>query len=157
MTRTLQHLKRQFAQLTTRAKKLLTAVGDGLVKDDGIFKEEYQNVLDERVNLQRLIDTEERLLRDQIKPITQMGAEQVAARLRERLAQAPKALQKRLVRALVDEVVVSPGEIVIHGPHDGLAETASGAKEPTFPRGAKVHAFGRNWLPGQDSNLRPTG
>jgi site-specific DNA recombinase len=156
-TRTLQHLKRQFAQLTTRAKKLLTAVGDGLVKDDGIFKEEYQCVLDERANLQRLIDTEEHLLRDQIKPITQMGAEEVAARLRERLAQAPKALQKRLVRALVDGVVVSPGEIVIHGPHDGLAETASGAKEPTFPRRAKVHAFGRKWLPGQDSNLRPTG
>ncbi|HVV26641.1 MAG TPA: hypothetical protein VHC40_01625 [Rhizomicrobium sp.] len=71
----------------------------------------YQSILDQRSALQRLIDTEEQLVRDQIRPITDSEAETIASRLRERLENAPKEIKKRLLRATVGDVVVRPDEI----------------------------------------------
>src|SRR5579871_2275113 len=105
----------------------------------------------------RLIESEEKLLAEQIQPLDGLKAEVVVARLKAMLGTAPKQHQKRLVRAVVGEVVIRPDEIVIAGPDDALAETADAALKPDFPLREAVHGFGREWLPGQDSNLRPTG
>ena len=156
-TQTLQKLKKQFARLTSSASKLLEAVADGLVSDDGIFKEKYQSILEQRSALQRLIDTEEQLVRDQIRPITDSEAQTIVVRLRERLENAPKELKKRLLRATVGDVVVRPDEIEIVGPYDALAETAISVQKPDWTLPDAVHISGREWLPGPGSNQRPTG
>lgn len=149
-TQTLARLKKQYARLTSGATKLLDAIAEGVVTDDALFKAKYQSILDQRQSLQRLIDTEEHLLRDQIRPITEMEADTLVARLRERLWQAPPEVQKRLLRALVEVVIVDPSEIIIRGSDEALAETASASQVPEWvpetPSPSQVHGSEREWL-----------
>jgi DNA invertase Pin-like site-specific DNA recombinase len=156
-TQTLERLRRELKSAEKAAERLLDAVSKGVVSDDEMFRSKYRSLCDQRTSVIRLIESDEKLLAEQIQPLDGLKAEAVVARLKGMLETAPKQQQKRLVRAVVGEVVVCPDEIVIAGAEDSLAEAANAALKPGFPLRDAAHDFGREWLPGQDSNLRPTG
>ncbi|MES2292908.1 MAG: recombinase family protein [Pseudomonadota bacterium] len=152
-TKTLERLRYNLTRLTAAANNLLGALAEGVVGDSGLFRDKYQKTLEQRDQVQRLLEIEEQQLKDEIRPLSAEEGELAAARLRQRLAGAEKEVQKRLMRALIGEIVVFPDEIVIRGPEPALAETAFGAVGgQEFPLSA-VHTSDREWRARQDSNL----
>ena len=84
-------------------------------------------------------------MKDEVRPISEMDAEVAARRLRNRLETAPKEVQKRLLRALIGQVVVHPDLIEVEGPEPALAETADAARRSEdFPL-SQVHTSDREW------------
>ncbi len=155
-TKTLERLRHNLTKLKAAANNLLGAVAEGMVGDSDLFREKLQTTIEQRDHVQRLIEVEEKQMADSVRPISEMDAEVAARRLRNRLETAPKEVQKRLLRALIGEIVVKPDLIEIRGPEPALAETADAARRSEdFPLSA-VHAFDRDWRPREDSNHRPT-
>jgi len=100
-TKTLERLRNNLGRLKLAANNLLTAVAEGTVGDSDLFREKLQTTLEQRHQVQRLIEIEEQQLKDEIRPVSEMDAEVAAERLRNRLRSAPKEVQKRLLRALI--------------------------------------------------------
>ena len=74
--------------------------------------------------------------------------------LKARLLDRSSGFGKRYLRLLVDEIRVMGKEIRIKGSYSALGQ-AVGQKSLGTPVG--VPRFGYAWLPGQDSNLQPSG
>ena len=96
-TQSLQRLRQQLARATSAANKHLDAVSAGSVPDDddGNFKQKYQDALQQRAGLQRLVESEEKLVKNELRPISTMDAQIAVVKPRTRLIGAPKDLQKR--------------------------------------------------------------
>ncbi len=151
-TKTLERLRHNLTRLKAAANNLLGAVAEGMVGDSDLFREKLQTTIEQRDHVQRLIDIEEQQIKEEIRPVSEIDAETTARRLRNRLEAAPKEVQKRLLRALIAEIVVKPDEIVIRGPEPALAETADVARRSEdFPLSA-VHTFDRDWRALRESN-----
>ena len=116
------------SRLKRSADNLLNAIAEGTVGDSAVFREKYQTTLQQRDHVQRLIKIVEQLIRDEIRSISEIDAGIAASRLRNRLETASKEVQKRLLRALIGEIVVHPDTILIRGPGPALAETADAAR-----------------------------
>ena len=74
--------------------------------------------------------------------------------LKEKMLDPVSPFAKQYLRLLVDEIRVEEKEVRIRGSHAKLAQ-AMAQKNPGTPEG--VPRFGYAWLPGQDSNLQPSG
>lgn len=123
-THALNQLRGQLSQVNKRIRNLLDAVAEGTVKESDLFKEKIEEAETERADLQRLIDAQERQVKEALKPITIDQAKIAAGRLKRLLEDAPPGLKKRYIRAFVSEIVVGKAEIIISGPKDALAEAA---------------------------------
>ena len=148
----LERLKLNLTSLKRNADNLLNAVAEGTVGDSDHFRDKYQRTLQQRDHVQRLVQIEEQQMKDEMRAISDLDAEVAACRLRIRLESASKEFQKRLLRALIGEIVVYPDQIIIRGPDPDLADTANAALESEdFPL-PPVQAFDREWRTGQDEN-----
>ncbi len=155
ITKTVERLRYNLTRLTTAANNLLGTLAEGTIGDSALFRDKYQQTLEQRDQAQRLLEIEERQLKDEMRPLSDEESEVAAARLRQRLVGAEREVQKRLFRAIIGEIVVFPDEIVIRGPEPALAETALSAVESEeFPLSA-VHTSDREWRLRLDSNQRP--
>src|SRR4030066_816740 len=74
--------------------------------------------------------------------------------LKNRLLDRTSGFGRRYLRLLVDEIRVMGKEVRIRGSYSALAQAVS-QKSLGTPVG--VPRFGYAWLPGQDSNLQPSG
>ena len=76
---------------------------------------------------------------------------------REGLRHDDGTFRKSHVQKIVQRAEVGADQIVLRGSTLRLLETlaASGGKRGVEPAGIGVRSFERNWLPEQDSNLRP--
>jgi DNA invertase Pin-like site-specific DNA recombinase len=145
----LNQLRGQLSQVNKRIRNLLDAIAEGAVKDSDLFKEKMQEAETERADLIRLIDAQERQVKEALKPITIDQAKIAAARLKRLLDEAPADLKKRYVRAFVSEIVVGKSEIVISGPKDALAEAVSSDNLANVAAASgPVRSFIREWRTG---------
>ncbi len=155
-THALNQLRGQLSQVNKRIRNLLDAVADGTVKDSDLFKEKIEEAETERADLQRLIDAQERQVKEALKPITIDQAKIAATRLKRFLEDAPPDLKKRYIRAFVSEIVVGKTEIVISGPKDAFAEAVSSENlAHVAAASGPVRSFIREWRTREDSNLWP--
>ncbi|MFZ5619162.1 MAG: recombinase family protein, partial [Pseudomonadota bacterium] len=68
-THALNQLRGQLVQVNKRIRNLLDAVAEGTVKDSDLFQEKMQEAETERADLLRLIETQERQVKEALKPI----------------------------------------------------------------------------------------
>jgi DNA invertase Pin-like site-specific DNA recombinase len=148
-TQNLARLRKELKAVEKYISNMLDVVAKGVVQDDEMFSDKYRALGEQRASLVRLIESAERLMAEQIKPLDRVSAEQAAQVLKSRIQSAPKHQQKRLVRAIVGEVTVAPDEITIVGLEDCLAETAMAASLPDFPLRNAVRVSEREWLASQ--------
>ena len=76
--------------------------------------------------------------------------------LKERLLNRESGFGKKYLKLLVEEIRCQKGQILLKGNYAALARAVGGTKRGT-PSNEGVPAFDLDWLPGQDSNLRPAG
>jgi site-specific DNA recombinase len=90
-------------------------------------------------------------------PLNSLSHKQIlafTAALREKLFEKGGGLGKKYLKLLVEEIRYQDKEIVMKGSYSAMAQAVGGSKLGTLSR---VPSFGLDWLPGQDSNLRPAG
>jgi hypothetical protein len=75
--------------------------------------------------------------------------------LRERLLEEGSGLQQEVSELLVEVIRYQDSQLVMNGSDTALARVVGEGKMGT-PQ-SEVPTFGLDWLPGQDSNLRPAG
>jgi len=152
-THALNQLRGQLSQVNKRIRNLLDAVAEGTVKDSDLFQEKMQAGETERADLLRLIEAQERQVKEALKPITIDQAKIAATRLKRLLEDAPADLKKRYIRAFVSEIVVGKSTIVISGPKDALAEAVSSdSLAHVAAASGPVRSFIREWRARRDSN-----
>jgi hypothetical protein len=66
-----------------------------------------------------------------------------------------RVFSKKSLKLLVEEIRYQISQLVMKGSDTALARILGESKKGT-PQG-EVPFFGFDWLPGQDSNLRPAG
>ena len=124
------------------------AVADGTIPDMALLRTKMNELNAQRDECARhlqMLDTDLPELR---QTLSKQQAATVAATLKRRLLDAPRALQRRYVRGLVSEIVVNRDTAVISGPRAAIAAYTS---DPS--RLGSVPSFVRKWRTRQDSNL----
>ena len=152
-----EHLK----SLTTELEKnqcsldrLYKAVEEGLLPMDTTLSERAHRLQAQR---QTILSEIAGIRRQKEMPQQFLSSRHVSAfcqALKARLLDRASGFGKRYLRLLVDEIRVMGKEIRIRGSYSALAH-AVGQKSLGTPVG--VPRFGYAWLPGQDSNLQPSG
>ena len=118
-------LKSDLKNTEIQIGRLLTAVAEGAVPDMALLRaklDELNSRRDESAQHLMLLDQNLAQLR---QTLSNQQARSVAAILKRRLLDAPKALQRRYVRGLVANVVVNKAMAVISGPEAALAACVS--------------------------------
>jgi len=89
-----------------------------------------------------------------IKALTLKHIQSFCGALRERLMDRSSSLGKEYLRLLVDEIRVEGKQVVIKGGYHPIPGIIATKKVGTLEG---MPAFGLDWLPGTDSNCRPSG
>jgi len=103
---------------------------------------------DECRRLLALLESEVPELRQNL---SKQQAMSVAGELRRRLLNAPRSLQKRYVRGLVSDIIVTAECATISGPPLALAMAATSPESL-----GEVRSSVRDWRTRRDSNSRPS-
>ena len=143
-------LRNDLKSIETQIDRLLTAVAEGSVPDVSSLRKKMDDLngrRDECLNLLRALDNE---LPEFRQSLSKQQAASIAKNLKQRLLEAPHALQKRYVHGLVSEIVVDREKAVISGPREAVAAAVSAPDKLGGVRGSV-----REWRTGQDSNSRP--
>jgi hypothetical protein len=91
-------------------------------------------------------------------PVDALGEKKVQAFtkiLRDWLIEKGRGFSKQYLKLLVDEIRYLDKQLVMKGSYRALARAVGETKKGTPQYG--VPSFDLDWLPGQDSNLRPAG
>ena len=91
-------------------------------------------------------------------PVEALGEKKIHAfirALRERLLEKDSVFSKKYLKLLVEEIRYQNRQLVMKGSYTALVRMVGENKRGT-PQ-SEVPTFGLDWLPGQDSNLRPAG
>ena len=134
--------------------RLYQAVEEGLLPMDATLTERAHRLQAQR---QAILTEIAGIKRQKEMPKQLLSSRHVSAfcqALKGRLLNRSSGFGKRYLRLLVDEIRVMGKEIRIKGSYSALAQ-AVGQKNLGTPVG--VPRFGYAWLPGQDSNLQPSG
>ena len=123
----LGQLKAQRSKNLKKLQNLLDALAEGIVTPSDTFKASVKSTEDDCERLGRLIALKEAQLDTQLKPISATEAQVLASQLRYRLTTSTAPVQKRIIRSLVDSVVLTAEEIIITGPKSDLAEVVTGS------------------------------
>jgi hypothetical protein len=90
-------------------------------------------------------------------PVEALGEKQVRAfttAFRERFMEKDRMFNKKYLKLLVEEIWYQNKQLVMKVSYAAVAKMVRESKQGN--RGG-VPCFGQDWLPGQDSNLRPAG
>jgi site-specific DNA recombinase len=118
-------LRNNLKNAEVQIERLLTALADGTVPDMALLKSKLDELNKKREECTahlRMLDEELPELR---QALSNQQATSIAAALKRRLLDAPRPLQRRYVRGLVSEIVVSKELATISGPHAAIAACAS--------------------------------
>ena len=148
-------LKKELDSLQHRSNQLYEAVEKGLLPMDSTLTERAHKLQAQR---QALLTDMAGLRRLKYMPLEALGEKQIltfTAALRERLIERDRVFSKKYLKLLVEEIRHQNRQLVMKGSYTALARVVGASKRGT-PQG-EVPTFGLDWLPGQDSNLRPAG
>jgi len=143
-------LRSGLKSIETQIDRLLSAVAEGTIPDVSALRKKMDDLngrRDECLNLLRTLDND---LPDIRQSLSKQQAASIAGNLKQRLLEAPHALQKRYVHGLVSEIVVDREKAVISGPREAVAAAVSAPDKLGGVLGSV-----REWRTGQDSNPRP--
>jgi hypothetical protein len=118
-------LRSGLKSIETQIDRLLSAVAEGSVPNVSSLRKKMDDLngrRDESLNLLRALDNELPKFR---QSLSKQQAANIAKNLKQRLLEAPQALQKRYVHGLVSEIVVDREKAVILGPREALAAAVS--------------------------------
>ncbi len=147
-------LRGDLEQNQLASRRLFEAVERGLIPmDDSLAKRSRELQARRQAILLEIAGLE----RDQQLPtelLSPAKVEAFCAALRAKMLDASSDFGKRYLRLLVEEIRVEGDAVVMRGTYRGLAQALATKKMGTS---AEVPRFGPRWLPGQDSNLQPSG
>jgi site-specific DNA recombinase len=118
-------LKTDLKNQETQIERILTAIADGAVPDMGLVRTKLDEMNARREECVQHLSLLDQNLPELRQALSSQQARSVAATLKRRLLDAPKALQRRYVRGLVTNVAVGKELAVITGPDAALASCAS--------------------------------
>ena len=131
-----QALKFSLKGVETQIERLVSAVASGVIPDMALVRGKLEQLGAEREECNRHLALLDHDLPELRQGFSNQQARAVAATLKRRLLDAPKALQRHCVRGLVASVVVNAEAITISGPKMALAACASNpdslASVPSF-------------------------
>ena len=133
-----------------RSQKLYEAVEKGLLPMDSTLTERANKLQAQR---QALLTEIARLRRLRQMPAEALGEKKIqafTAALRERLLGKDRVFSKKYLKLLVEETCYQNCQLFMKGSYAAVEGVAGETKVGTPP-------FDLDWLPGQDSNLRPFG
>ena len=150
----LKRLSRELDEVQRRTDRLYIAVEKGLLSLDSSLKERAHKLSARR---QSILTEIAGIKREQEIPLKMIGETHVdgfCRALNSKLFDRASNFGKEYLKLLVDEIRVQERQINIRGSYSALALAVKTTKlgEPV-----RVPSFGVNWLPGQDSNLQPSG
>lgn len=147
----LRQLKRQLLNAKRKEDNLWElAASLGIEAKEG-FMSKLDSVREESSSLQRQIASNEKLIADSLRPLSEAEAAAKVSQMRKLLLGADVKQKRRFVHTLVEKVIVTEEAIEIIGTESTLAETASGLNITAPP----VRGSGREWCWLQESNPRP--
>jgi site-specific DNA recombinase len=150
----LTSLKRELEDTAQRLERLYEAVEKGVLPVDMSLQERAQKHKARReeilVEMARLRGKKEMPL----KALSTKHVDSFCSALKVKLKDRSSSLGKEYLRLLVDEIRVEGGEVVMKGRHTPIAGMIGGKKVGALER---VPTFAVDWLPGTDSNCRPSG
>ena len=150
-----KELTKKVTSVQQRSQQLYEAVEKGLLPMDATLTERAHKLHAQR---QALLTEIAGLRRLKQMPVETLGEKQVLAfttALRERFMGKDRIFSKKYLKLLVEEIRYQNKQLVMKGSHAAVAKMA-GESTQGPPRGG-VPCFSLDWLPGQDSNLRPAG
>ena len=150
----MKQLTKELEDVQKRSAQLYEAVEKGLLPMDGTLTDRANKLQAQR---QALLTELAGLRRLKQMPMDALGPKSVAAftaALRERLLGQDRTFGKRYLKLLVEEIRYQDKQLVMKGSYAAVGRVI-GHREQGTPGG--VPCFGMDWLPGQDSNLRPAG
>ena len=151
----LKQLTKELDRVQQSSQKLYEAVEKGLLPMDSTLTERANTLQAQR---QALLTEMAGLRRLKQMPLEALGEKQVhdfTKALRERLLEKDRVFSKKYLKLLVAEIRYQNKQLVMKGSYRALARAVGESKKGT-PQ-SEVPTFGLDWLPGQDSNLRPAG
>ena len=151
----LKQLTKELDRVQQSSQKLYEAVEKGLLPLDSTLTERANKLQAQR---QALLTDMAGLRRVKHMPLEALGEKKIhafAMALRERLLAKDRVFSKKYLKLLVAEIRYQNRQLVMKGSYAALARMVGESKRGT-PQG-EVPTFGLDWLPGQDSNLRPAG
>ena len=143
-------LRKQLKTAEAQVERLYQALAEGTVSDTALFRANLDRIQarrEECIRLLAMIDAEAPAMR---QVLSKQQASSLAATLKRRLLEAPKALQRRYVRGLVGDIVVDRDKAVISG-----TDAAIAAAVTTGTLENDVRSSGRKWRTRRDSNPWP--
>ncbi len=150
-----KQLTKELDLVQQRGQQLYEAVEKGLLPTDSTLTERANKLQAQR---QALLTEIAGLRRLKQMPLEALGEKQVLAftmALRERFMEKDRIFSRKYLKLLVEEIRYQNRQLVMKGSYAAVAKIVGESKQGT-PRGG-VPCFGLDWLPGQDSNLRPAG
>ncbi len=150
-----KQLTKELERVQQSSNQLYEAVEKGFLPMDSTLTDRAHKLQAQRQALLTEIAGFRRLKE---MPLDALGERKVQAFtkiLRERLIEKDRGFSKKYLKLLVDEIRCLDKQLVMKGSYAALAKMVGETKKGTPESG--VPSFGLDWLPGQDSNLRPAG
>ena len=151
----LKRLRKELDTLQYRSNQLHEAVEKGFLPIDSTLTERANKIQAQRQGLLTEIAGHQRLKQIPVEALGEKKVHVFTTALRERLLEKVRAFSKKYLNLLVEEIRYQNRQLVMKGSYAALARVMGENKGGT-PKG-EVPTFGLDWLPGQDSNLRPAG
>lgn len=148
-------LTKELERVQQSSNQLYEAVEKGFLPMDSTLTDRANKLQAQR---QALLTEIAGLRRLKQMPLDALGEKRVQAFtkiLRKRLIEKDRGFSKKYLKLLVEEIRCLDKQLVMRGSYAALAKMVGETKKGTPESG--VPSFGLDWLPGQDSNLRPIG
>lgn len=148
-------LTKELERVQQSSNQLYEAVEKGFLPMDSTLTDRANKLQAQR---QALLTEIAGLRRLKQMPLDALGEKRVQAFtkiLRKRLIEKDRGFSKKYLKLLVEEIRCLDKQLVMRGSYAALAKMVGETKKGTPESG--VPSFGLDWLPGQDSNLRPAG
>ena len=151
----LNMLNKELAEINNKSERLFEAVENGFLPMDASLRDRAQKLKARREDILIQIAG---IKREKEVPISKIGMKTIkefCAVLKERLKDSASHFGKAYLRLLIDEIRIKGKEILIKGKYSALAgcliQGKVGTARPSVP--TLIYP----WLPGTDSNRRPSG
>jgi site-specific DNA recombinase len=150
----IKKLSRDLEEVQKRTDRLYEAVEKGLLSLDPTLTERAHKLGARRQSILTEIAGIKREQEIPLKMIAERHVDGFCRALRTKLLDRASNFGKEYLKLLVDRIEVQRRQVRILGSYSALAEAVSKTKlgNPEW-----VPSFGDVWLPGQDSNLQPSG
>lgn len=140
-------LRKQLEEVSKQIRNLFDVLAEGTARDTGLFREKLHSLEDKReetIRLLSMLDVEAPSIR---RALSKAQAQEVGAKLKRHLIEAPPHMQRHYVHGLVTQIVVDKEKAVMSGPKAAIAAAVTAPDKM-----GEVRTFVREWRARRDSN-----